>query len=178
MRDMESSIPPAVTRPSTTGSGRLAVIGAVVTLASLLVLTLGFREDAVLTYELRGASAVGGWIAAERGEATVSLSDGSSILAENQTRFTMDVVGRNAALTRLQTGRLHVRVQHNDDTSYRFLAGPYEVQVVGTEFDLAWDPQAGGLTLSMSKGEVQLTEPGGKPRTLRAGESLQLPHAL
>jgi len=36
MRDMESSIPPAVTRPSTSGSGRLAVIGAVVTLASLL----------------------------------------------------------------------------------------------------------------------------------------------
>lgn len=172
---MESSIPPAVTRSSPSGSGRLAVIGAAVTLVSLLVLTLGSREDAVLSYEVRGASSVGGWIAAERGEATVSLSDGSSILAENQTRFTVDVVGRNAALARLQTGRLHVRVQHNDDTSYRFLAGPYEVQVVGTEFDLAWDPQAGGLTLSMSKGEVQLTEPGAKPRTLRAGQSLQLP---
>jgi ferric-dicitrate binding protein FerR (iron transport regulator) len=175
MSDMESSIPPAVTRRSPSGSGRLAVIGAVVTLASLLVLTLGFREDTQLSYELRGASAVGGVIAAERGEATVSLSDGSSILAENQTRFSVDVVGRNAALARLETGRLHVRVQHNDDTSYRFIAGPYEVQVVGTEFDLAWEPGGGGLTLAMSKGEVKLAEAGGKPRTLRAGEVLHLP---
>lgn len=177
MTNMESSIPPAVTRSSQSGSGRLAIIGAAVTLVSLLVLTLGFREDTQLSYDVRGASAVGGVIAAERGEATVSLSDGSSILAENQTRFSVDVVGRNAALTRLDRGRLHVRVQHNDDTSYRFVAGPYEVQVVGTEFDLAWEPQGAGLTLSMSKGEVKLSEANGKHRTLRAGQSLRLPVA-
>ena len=52
------------------------------------------------------------------------------------------------------------------------------VQVVGTEFDLAWEPQGGGLTLSMSKGEVKLSEANGKHRTLRAGESLHLPVSL
>jgi hypothetical protein len=84
-------------------------------------------------------------------------------------------VGRNAALTRLVTGKLHVRVAHNDDTSYRFIAGPYEIRVVGTEFDLAWEPTGSGLLVAMSKGEVRLTEPGGKLRTLKGGETLRLP---
>ena len=173
---IESSISPATARVtgSSTGTGRVAAIAVAVGIAAGLLLTLGFREDSQLSYELRGATAQGGVIEARRGEATVSLSDGSSILAENQTKFSVDVVGRNSALTRLVKGKLHIRVQHNEDTSYRFIAGPYEVRVVGTEFDLGWDPHL-GLSLSMAKGEVRLAEPGGKLRTLGPGQSLRLP---
>jgi hypothetical protein len=170
----EASSPPVVAPASGSGNGRIAAIAVAVGIAAGLLLTLGFRADSQLSYDVRGATAQGGIIEAKRGEATVSLSDGSSILAENQTKFSVDVVGRNSALTRLVEGKLHIRVQHNDDTSYRFIAGPYEVRVVGTEFDLAWDPQS-GLSLSMSKGEVRLAEPGGKLRTLGPGQSLQLP---
>jgi ferric-dicitrate binding protein FerR (iron transport regulator) len=172
---IESSYPPAAVPVSSTGSGRVAVIAVGLAVAAAVLLMLGFRADSQLSYELRGGRARGGVIEAERGEATVALSDGSSILAENRTKFSVDVVGRNAALTRLVAGRLHVRVIHNDDTSYRFIAGPYEVRVVGTEFDLAWEPRGTGLALSMSKGEVRLLEPGGKLRTLKAGDSLSLP---
>lgn len=175
MRDTDSSIPPAVTPSPQIGSGRLALIALAAVAA--VVLALGFRADTQLSYDVSGASVQGGLIAAERGEATVSFSDGSSILAENQTRFSVDVVARNAAVTRLIAGRLHVRVQHHEDTSYRFVAGPYEVHVVGTEFDLAWDPGGAGLTLAMSKGEVRLAEPSGAQRTLRAGQTLHLPGA-
>ena len=52
--------------------------------------------------------------------------------------------------------------------------GPYEVRVVGTEFELAWDPDGKGLTLSMSKGEVHLASPDGKLVTLKAGQALHL----
>jgi hypothetical protein len=173
---IESSIPPATSSVTAkSGAGRLVAIAAGVALAAGAFLVLGFRADSQLSYELRGGTTHGGIIEAARGEATISLSDGSSILAENQTKFSVDVVGRNAALTRLVSGRLHVRVEHNDDTSYRFLAGPYEVRVVGTEFDLAWDPQGHGLSLAMAKGEVRLAEPGGKLRTLRAGQIVRLP---
>lgn len=176
---LEPSIPPATSNISpTAGSGRFLLIAAAVAVAAGIFLMLGFRADSQLRYELRGGTVSGGVIEAQRGEATVSLSDGSSILAENQTKFSVDVVGRNAALTRLVSGRLHVKVEHNDDTRYRFLAGPYEVRVVGTEFDLAWEPDGAGLSLAMSKGEVRLSEPGGKVRTLRAGQSLRLPRAV
>lgn len=156
------------------GSGRLLLFAAAAAVSAATVLTLGFRSDSQLTYELRGAAAQNGVIEARRGEATVALSDGSSILAENRTQFRVDVLGRRSALTQLVSGKLHVSVVHNEDTSYRFLAGPYEVRVVGTEFDLAWSPET-GLGLAMSKGEVRLLEPGGKVRRLKAGESLQLP---
>lgn len=157
------------------GLGRLLAIAAAVALIAGGALALGFRADSQLTYEVRGGAASGGVIEATRGEATVRLSDGSSILAENRTRFSVDVVGRNAALTRLVSGKLHVRVQPNEDTSYRFIAGPYEVRVVGTEFDLAWEPERAGLSLVMSSGEVRLREPSGKLHTLRAPHSLRLP---
>jgi ferric-dicitrate binding protein FerR (iron transport regulator) len=173
---LESSIPPAMSSVSpNAGPGRLLAIAALVAAAVGTFLMLGFRADSQLSYELRGGAARSGVIEAQRGEATVSLSDGSSILAENQTKFSVDVVGRKAALTRLVSGRLHVKVEHNDDTSYRFLAGPYEVRVVGTEFDLAWDPGGAGLSLAVAKGEVTLSEPGGKVRTLKAGQSWSLP---
>lgn len=172
---IESSIAPAELPASGNGTGRVAAIAFGLAVAAAALLGLGFRADSQLSFELRGGHARGGVIEAERGEATVALSDGSSILAENRTKFSVDVVGRNAALTRLVSGTLHVRVAHNDDTSYRFIAGPYEVRVVGTEFDLAWDPGGSGFLLSMSKGEVRLVEPGGKLRTLRSGETLQLP---
>jgi len=169
------TIPPAVVRAVSGGSARLVAIALALGLASALVLALGSKADSKLSFELRGGSSQGGMIEAARGEATVALSDGSSILAENGTKFSVDVLGRNAALTRLVAGKLHVRVEHNEGTSYRFIAGPYEVRVVGTEFELAWDPIGKGLALSMSKGEVQLLSPTGKPRTLKAGQVLQLP---
>jgi ferric-dicitrate binding protein FerR (iron transport regulator) len=172
---IESSVAVGEVAVSSSGAGRVAAIGFAVALAAAALLALGFRADSRLTFELRGGHAQGGVIEAERGEATVALSDGSSILAENRTKFSVDVVGRNAALTRLVTGKLHVRVAHNDGTSYRFIAGPYEIRVVGTEFDLAWEPTGGGLLLAMSKGEVRLVEPGGKLRTLKGGETLRLP---
>ncbi len=172
---VEASMPPSRVAHVSGGGGRVALFGVALAAAAAGILALGFRADSQLTYELRGGSSQAGVIEAKRGEATVSLSDGSSILAENQTRFSVDVVGRNAALTRLVSGKLHVRVQHNDDTSYRFLAGPYEVRVVGTEFDIAWDPRGAGLSLAMTKGEVRLAEPGGALRTLRAGQVVRLP---
>jgi len=162
-------------RAKASGRGRLWSFAAAVTVVAAAVLGLGFRSDSQLTYELRGAAAENGIIEARRGEATVALSDGSSILAENGTKFSVDVLGRNSALTQLQGGKLHVRVAHNEDTSYRFIAGPYEIRVVGTEFDLAWDANGTGLSLSMSKGEVRLLAPGGQVRRLKGGQSVQLP---
>ena len=163
-------------RVAAASHARLWLCAGVVTVVAAAVLGLGFRTDSQLSYELRGAAAEQGVIEARRGEATVALSDGSSILAENGTKFTVDVLGRSSALTQLLNGKLHVRVAHNEDTSYRFIAGPYEIRVVGTEFDLAWDAKGVGLSLSMSKGEVRVLGPGGHVRRLKGGQSLQLPN--
>jgi hypothetical protein len=128
-----------------------------------------------LGFEVAGGQVNGGLIRADQGEALVSFTDESSLRVAPHSRLNVDVVGEHAALTRLVTGKVHVNVRHHDDTSYRFLAGPYEVRVVGTEFDLAWDPNASGFSLSMQKGEVRVVGPDGMVRSLVGGEALRLP---
>lgn len=128
-----------------------------------------------LGYEVSGGRVAGGVIRAESGEALVSFTDESWLRVAPHSHLSVDVVGEHAALTRLVSGKLHVNVRHHDDTSYRFLAGPYEVRVVGTEFDLAWDPSTSGFALNMQKGEVRVVSPDGAVRSLVGGEALHLP---
>lgn len=128
-----------------------------------------------LSYEVSGGEVTGGMIRTDSAEAHVAFTDDSFVRVAPRSRLSIDVVGEHAALTRLVTGKLHVNVRHHDDTSYRFLAGPYEVRVVGTEFDLAWDPNAAGFSLSMQHGEVRVVSPDGAVRSVIGGESLRLP---
>lgn len=128
-----------------------------------------------LRYEVAGGEVTGGVIRTDRSEAVVSFTDESSVRVSEHSRLSVDVVGEHAALTRLVSGKLHVNVRHHDDTSYRFLAGPYEVRVVGTEFDLAWEPNASGFSLAMQHGEVRVVSPDGAVRSVIGGERLRLP---
>jgi len=171
----EASIAPATLARQFSGVAgtRMWWIAGLVTMAALGVLSLGSRADARLMYDIYGAEAESGIIEARRGEATVRLSDGSSILAENGSRFSVDVGGRNAAVTRLLEGKLHVRVEHREDSDYTFRAGGYEVHGVGTEFALSWNQATRVLDASISKGRVKVTEPSGHVRSLGAGGSIR-----
>ena len=128
----------------------------------------------MLRYEAHGLSTEGSYLNARETPADLAFSDGSRVTVGPHTTLSVDLLGKRAALTRLLDGRLHVAVRHERDTNYRFLAGPYEVQVVGTEFDLEWHAQAEGLTLVMHSGEVRVLGDG-SPRQVRAGETLRLP---
>ncbi|HET7542856.1 MAG TPA: FecR domain-containing protein [Polyangiaceae bacterium] len=128
----------------------------------------------MLRYEAHGLSSDGNNLIAREAPADLAFSDGSRIDVDPHSTLSVDLLGKRASLTRLIDGRLHVAVHHEPDTNYRFLAGPYEVQVVGTEFDLEWHAQAQGLTLTMHSGEVRVLGDG-NPRQVRGGETLQLP---
>jgi len=129
---------------------------------------------AMLRYEAHGLSTEGSILSARDTPADLSFSDGSRMTVSPHSTLSVDLLGKRAALTRLFDGRLHVAVHHEPDTNYRFLAGPYEVQVVGTEFDLEWHAQGNGLTLIMQSGEVRVFGDGGR-RQVRAGQTLHLP---
>lgn len=127
-----------------------------------------------LEYELAGAATVHeGEIRAGRSGATLSFSDGSAIHARGQSLLSVSVVGQRAVITRLLRGTLNVAVERDEVADWRFLAGPYEVRVVGTRFDVAWEPESSLLTVEMFEGAVRVTGPGKFDRTLRAGETLR-----
>ena len=149
--------------------------------AAVSVLGLGlvfgvraWQSWSVLRYEARGLLREGSTLSARQQPATLDFSDGSRVEVSPNSSFNLDIVGRRAALTRLAKGRLHVSVHHEPDTDWHFFAGPYEVQVVGTEFDLGWDGNAEGLTVAMKSGEVRVL---GDVRVHRVvgGQTLHLP---
>jgi TolA-binding protein len=60
-------------------------------------------------------------------------------------------------------------------THWRFEAGPFQVLVTGTRFELGWHPAAQALSLTMKSGRVEVS--GGclpAPRVVERGASLQL----
>jgi TolA-binding protein len=86
----------------------------------------------------------------------------------------VEIAGDHAALVRLLSGKLRVGVKHHEETAWRFLAGPYEVRVIGTRFDLAWEPASESFSVAMQEGRVRVIGPGRLDRYLLAGERLDL----
>jgi hypothetical protein len=140
----------------------------------LVCAALGWSYRPTLEYELVGAAAVvDGEIRAGVGGASLSFSDGSSVRASEQSVLSLSIVGQQAALTRLVRGALNVSVRHDERSDWRFLAGPYEIRVVGTKFDLSWDPEPALLHIAMHQGSVRVTGPSRFDRIVSAGESLE-----
>jgi len=145
-------------------------------LAAAIVLLVGaWLRQPSLDFEVSGATVKDGEIrtSAERG--VVAFSDGSRVEASARTALSVSIVGQHAALTRLARGNLRVDVRHEEETDWVFLAGPYEVRVVGTKFKLGWDPDAARLSIAMLEGRVRVRGPGKLDRLLSKGEALEWP---
>lgn len=139
--------------------------------ASLTIAVTSWLTPGALTYEVIGAVDHGGHIKTGPAPATLNFSDDSTIVANPQTALNLSVVGEHAALARVQAGKLKVKVEHADETDWRFLAGPYEVRVIGTEFELDWKPAAEQLSVVMHEGRVRVIGPEGSETFLNAGQS-------
>jgi TolA-binding protein len=129
-------------------------------------------SNSTLDYEVLGGIVEDRVIRTDSRPATLSFSDDSYIQVEPNSTVSVAVVGPHKAVTRLASGKLHVKVKHDAGTDWRFLAGPYELRVIGTSFELAWEPSAERLSVVMYEGELLVTSPKDGTRSLRAGEKL------
>lgn len=139
--------------------------------AGLTVAVTSWLTPSALTYEVVGAVDDAGQIQTGATPATLSFSDDSTIVASPRTALSVSVVGEHAALARVQTGKLNVKVKHADETDWRFLAGPYEVRVIGTAFELNWTPSSEQLSVVMHEGRVRVIGPEAGETFLNAGQS-------
>lgn len=140
----------------------------------VLCAVVGWTYRPMLEYELVGtATVMDGEVRAGLGGASLVFSDGSTVLAREDSVLSLSVVGQQAVLTRLVRGGLGATVRHDERSDWRFLAGPYEIRVVGTTFDVSWEPEPAVLSISMHQGSVRVTGPGKFDRTLSAGETLE-----
>lgn len=142
------------------------------------------RPGAPLTYRVEGSpGVVGRWVAADAGRILLDFSDGSRVDLAPGTRARVTGVGPLGAGILLERGSLHVRVEHRDDTRWVVVGGPFEIHVIGTEFDVTWNTEADELAVSMVAGRVRILGPCVEPsgRAVGAPESVRLtcaaPHA-
>ncbi|MBN1772736.1 MAG: FecR domain-containing protein, partial [Deltaproteobacteria bacterium] len=103
---------------------------------------------------------LGGWITAPEGAAVpIRFADGSVLRLE--PRGEACVLAADAADTRvaLRRGAAEVEVVHRPAARWVVEAGPFSVQVTGTRFRAAWDPDAESFELALTRGRVVVDGP-------------------
>lgn len=145
---------------------------AVLYLAAALLLFLRTRS---LTFEVRGAELSSKYVSAlENQPAELRFSDESTLVAAPGSRLRIEDTNPHGARVLIERGRTSVHVMHQRSTAWTFGAGPFEVHVTGTRFDLAWDPASETCDLTLREGSVEVRGLAGSgPVVVRAGQRFE-----
>lgn len=119
---------------------------------------------------------LGTWIAAGQESISIKFSEGTVITLAGEARARITRADVKGAQLLLERGQFRANVVHLDPpVPWTLYAGPYEIHVTGTQFDIAWDPSLDALDLKMIEGHVivrgPLLEEG---KTISKGEHLQI----
>jgi ferric-dicitrate binding protein FerR (iron transport regulator) len=152
---------------------RVAAGAAVGALALAAAVALFFLPRAPLGYTVHGAVADAGYVAAPAGaEATLRFSDGTRVtLSPGARGRVLDVDARGARL-QLEGGAAHLAVVPGRDGRWSVEAGPFVVEVTGTEFDVQWTSAQQALEVVMQHGSVRVRGPLASGVELGAGQRL------
>jgi transmembrane sensor len=139
---------------------------------------VGHHRSRALTYtsgELRAAAQVGAWIAAPA-DATLPLhfSDQSEVVLSASTHARVDALGEHEAKLLLERGRVSVRVVGHQQRRWHLRAGPFDVAVTGTRFEVGWNPQREQFEVHTLEGRVEVSGQPIASRSVSAGEILRV----
>jgi len=113
-----------------------------------------------LTYDVRGGDlASSGQVEAGPLGSAVRFSDGTEIQLDAKARLAVSAAGPHGARLRLQAGAAHFRVMHLPRAAWAVEAGPYVVEVTGTEFDVRWSEHEQTVEVKMISGSVRVSGP-------------------
>src|SRR5262249_51843378 len=121
---------------------RLPLMAAAFALFALATTGAIYRwQTAPLTYEVYGGQRfASNYVGAHGSEpAKVQFSDGSVIDAKPGSRLRIDETRSDGARVLVERGTAAAKVKHRDRSRWTFAAGPFNVRVIGTKFDLDWD---------------------------------------
>jgi TolA-binding protein len=142
-----------------------ALAAAAFAVVWLLSSTIGFRTAA-------GDGQAGAWLATtSAGELPITFSEGTELVMGADSRGRVDALTRSGASFLLERGEVRAHVVHRARTHWRFLAGPFEVEVTGTVLGVDWDPARERFAVHVDEGAVVVRGPSvGAPQVVRAGE--------
>lgn len=100
--------------------------------------------------------AAGAWLSADERAVPVTFSDGTRWDLAPGGRARLSAVDARGADVTLERGRIHGKVVHTTAARWRVAAGPFEVEVTGTELEVDWDPEAASLRVRLASGSVNV----------------------
>lgn len=149
------------------------LVPPVAVLAVAAALAVVFWPEAVLGVQVRGETGPVEFVDARGGERVMDFSDGSEVRVREDARVRLLGVTSNGAQVALERGSAHVSVIHKQKTKWTFSAGPYRVHVIGTQFELKWNPDTGGLEVEMDEGIVEVDGPGLQRQRVTSRQKLE-----
>jgi hypothetical protein len=141
------------------------------------VAPLTFHVDAERSEE----PSAGRWLAAPPSRPmSLRFSDRSDIELAPSSELRVTKLEPEGATVQLESGRARLSVVHKATTHWTVVAGPFATQVVGTRFEVEWDPAARAFRIAMLDGVVDVSGPVIGQRRVAAGEtvSVSLPEQL
>lgn len=156
---------------------RFAIAAVAAVLLSLGAYELWPEPPRPLTVQLESDSAalIGRWIGSRDETKQLRFSDGTSLSLHPQTDLKVERTSTTGASVIVGRGRTLASVNHSDGADWRFAAGPFSIEVTGTEFDLAWHPEKGVFEIALHQGAVKLTGPTlAGARSVRKGEFVRI----
>lgn len=151
--------------------------------AAALVIGLFFSVNAwrhqttPLAFRIDGRAAKpGAWLSAAADRPLdLRFSDASDISLSPSGRARVADVDANGARIVLESGSAHVSITHRTASRWHIAAGPFDVLVTGTEFDVAWDPASEDFRVHMQHGTVHVTGAFlGEGHALTTGQTLDV----
>lgn len=151
----ESRTPPRP-RPGAFG---LALTGGV--LALMLGLLIAYRGFSATRFEVAGGSGrVGSLLEAQPSQPLpLVFSEGSRVSLSAGSRGRVTEVTAQGARVELERGSVTADVVHRANSKWTFVAGPFEVAVLGTRLGVTWSPQARQFELRVASGAVRVRGP-------------------
>lgn len=131
--------------------------GALGAAAAVLLSWWYMQESPLVAHRGDRPVEAGSWISSQAEAEAVAFSDGSRITLRPSARGRLIALGENGASFALESGGLHAQVVPRENNHWVVSAGPFEVLVTGTEFDVLWDAKAEALTVEMQHGSVRVS---------------------
>ncbi|MDC3961728.1 FecR domain-containing protein [Polyangium jinanense] len=176
-RLLEATIPRTSRRPRSLAVG-LALLPAAALLVIVLMASVATRPRASLRFSvgMTEPGAVGAWIAAPKAaELPIRFSDGSELHLAPGGRARVTAIDAHGAEIAVERGTLDLSIVHLDRARWTVWAGPFQVHVIGTRFEIRWDPATEQVSVGLREGAITISGPVvGDERAVRAGERLTI----
>jgi ferric-dicitrate binding protein FerR (iron transport regulator) len=159
--------PAAAPKATWARRGLFAGTGLSAAAAAFLAVVLWPRAIELTVGEGPGARVSGDFVVAgPQAPLPLRFSDGSAVDLEPGASARILHRDRRGVTLLLEGGRLAATVVHRPDTGWKMRAGPFEVRVTGTKFDLEWNVGRGSLTLIglQARWWSSAASPGGRSR--------------